>query len=183
MHEAPDGVRTLLAPSARVAEFVTKTYTFDRVCVVPVDVRRSSGRLDLQAGDLSVSITIGTRTVIGRLLHAVPPPIARSPSWCTLINPIARVAMRGVRTRATAGGGLREWYGANDQHRLTSVRATLSSRDLGAMSDLWPPARFGFSSAPRCPSMIDITVTIRGVRSRLCRWRTRSPDRGTGPLG
>jgi hypothetical protein len=161
MHEAPDGVRTLLGPTTRVAEFVSETYSFDHVRIMHIDARRSSNSLDLAAGDLAVSVAIGCRTVIGRMLRAVPRPMAHSPAWCTLVDPIARVAMRGVRTRGAAGAGRREWYGATDQHRLASVSATLGDRDLGKMSDVWPPVRFGFSSPPRRPSLVAVTVTIR----------------------
>lgn len=160
MHEAADGTRTLLAPTRMVAEFVGGTYGFDRVRIVPVTAERSSGRLRLEAGDLSVDVATGTRTAVGWALCAVPTPIARSRWWCTLIDPVARMVMRGVRTRGTAGNGRREWYGVTDQHRLASVLATLGDDDLGVLSDVWPPVRFGFSSVPRTPSMVAVTTTI-----------------------
>ena len=69
--------------------------------------------------------------------------------------------MRGVRTRGTAGNDRREWYGATDQHRLDGVSATLGGVDLGALADVWPPVRFGFSSTPRTPSIVTVTTTIR----------------------
>lgn len=161
MHEAPDGTRTLLAPTTRIAEFVEGTYAFDCVRIVPIITERSSAGLRLEAGDLSVDVVTGTRTAIGWALHAMPTPLASSRWWCTLIDPVARVAMRGVRTSGTAGNGRHEWYGVTDQHRLTSVRATLGDDDLGALSDVWPPVRFGFSSAPRTPGMVAVTTTIR----------------------
>jgi hypothetical protein len=167
MHESPDGTRTLLAPTAQVAEFVEGTYTFDRVRVVPVTAERSPGALHVEAGDLSLEVATGSRTAIGWILHAVPIRLAVAPWWCTLIDPVARTALRGVRTRGTAGNGRREWYGATDQHRLTSVRATLDGEDLGPLTDVWPPVRFGFSSTPRTPSIVAVTATIRErTRSR-----------------
>ena len=69
--------------------------------------------------------------------------------------------LRGVRTRGTAGNGRHEWYGATDQHRLRSVEASLGSVDLGAVADVWPPVRFGFSSTPRTPGIVAVTTTIR----------------------
>ncbi|MGZ4706263.1 MAG: hypothetical protein ACXWCM_15470 [Acidimicrobiales bacterium] len=161
MHEAQDGTRTLLAPTVEVAELVQGTYVFDLVRIVPVVADRSAGTLRVRAGDLSVLVTTGGRTAIGRALRTVPTSVARSRWWCTLIDPIARVAMRGVRTRGTAGNGRHEWYGATDQHRLTSVRAVLGEQDLGALADVWPPVRFGFSSTPRTPSIVAVTTTIR----------------------
>lgn len=165
MHEAPDGVRTLLAPSDRVAEFVAGTYTFDRVVVVPVTADRSAVRLGVEAGDLVADLSIGTRTGLGWALRAVPPPIARATWWCALIDPVARRVVRGVRTHGTAGNGRHEWYGATDQHRIVAVRATLDGVDLGALSDAWPPVRFGFGSAPRRPSVVAVTTTVRETGS------------------
>ena len=39
-----------------------------------------------------------------------------SASFCAAVDPVARVVMRGVRTRGSAGHGRREWYGATDHH-------------------------------------------------------------------
>ncbi|CAN5740724.1 hypothetical protein BH10ACT1_BH10ACT1_01240 [soil metagenome] len=161
MHEAPDGTRTLLAPTEQVAEFVKGTYVFDVVRIVPVVAERTDDRLHVEAGDLVADVSTGTRSGLGRLLRCVPVPLARARWWCTVIDPIARLAQRGVRTRGTAGNGRHEWYGATDQHRLTGVVASMAGEDLGALADVWPPVRFGFSSTPRTPSMVAVTTTIR----------------------
>ncbi len=160
MHEAPDGVRTLLAPTQEVADFVSETYVFDQVRIVAVTAERLDGRLHLAAGGLDVDLAFGRRSAVGWMLRAVPGPIARSRAWCTVIDPIARVVLRGVRTRGTAGNGRREWYGATDQHRVTRVAASLDGADLGTLADVWPPVRFGFSSTPRTPSVVSVTTTV-----------------------
>ena len=161
MHEDPAGLRTLLAPTEQVAEFVGATYVFDHVALGPVEAVRSPDGLTIRAVPLDATVTFGRRTGIGRLLHLVPARMATAPWWCTAIDPIARVAMRGVRTRGTAGNGRVEWYGATDQHRVDAVRGTLGGDDLGALADVWPPVHFGFSSTPRTPSVVAVTTTIR----------------------
>lgn len=161
MHEQPDGTRILRAPTAEIARFVQETYRFDRTDVVPVTAARTADRLVVEAGDLVASVAIGQRSPTGHLLRLIPRRLATAPAWCTVIDPIARVAMRGVRTRGTAGNDRREWYGATDQHRLDGVVATLDGHDLGALADVWPPVRFGFSSTPRTPSIVSVTTTIR----------------------
>ena len=161
MHEAPDGTRTLLAPDTEVAEYIGATYQFDRTLVHPVTAERSLDQLRLDAGPLSAVVTTGTRTTIGHLLRLVPPPLARARWWCAAIDPIARVALRGVRTRGTAGNGRREWYGASDQHRLTEVRASWAGADLGSLAPVDPPVRFGFSSTPPRPSVVAVTTSVR----------------------
>lgn len=166
MHEDPDGVRTLLAPTEQVAEFVQGTYRFDEVKIVPVVSDRSTGSLKVEAGHLAAEVTVGSRSAIGYVLRAVPRPVARSRAWCTAVDPVARLVMRGVRTRGTAGNGRREWYGATDAHRVTAVNATFDRQDLGELSDVWPPVRFGFSSTPRSPSIVSVTTTIELAADR-----------------
>lgn len=161
MQEAPDGTRVLRAPSAEVATYVQETYRFDRVDVVPVAVDRRPDRLVVDAGSLHAEVAIGRRSALGQLLRAVPGRVAAAPWWCSLQDPIARVVLRGVRTRGTAGNDRREWYGARDQHRVEAVRATLDGEDLGPLADVWPPVRFGFSSTPKTPSIVRVTTTIR----------------------
>ena len=160
MHEAPDGHRRLLAPTQPVADFVAATYRFDLIEVTPVAAERDGERLRIVAADLIIEIDVGSRTGLGRLLRVVPGAVARSRWWCTAIDPVAVLVMHGVRTRGTAGGGRTEWYGATDQHRIAALRGTLGGQDLGALADVDPPVRFGFSSAPITPSVVDVRTTI-----------------------
>jgi hypothetical protein len=65
-----------------------------------------------------------------------------------------------VRTRGSAGGGRREWYGVRDHHPLTSADGQWQGIELGPMADVHPPVRFGFGSTPRRPSIVRVTTTI-----------------------
>ena len=187
MHEAPGGHRRLLAPSAPIADFVAATYQFDHIEVTRVSAERDGDGLRVVAGDLILELDVGGRTGLGLLLRVVPRPLARARWWCTAIDPLARWVMHGVRTRGTAGGGRTEWYGATDQHRIAALRGTLGGQDLGALADVDPPVRFGFSSAPITPSVVDVRTTIAipatvnrrkaGGPRRRRRRRTQSPPR------
>lgn len=161
MVEHPDGTRWLIAPSEEVADFVAGTYRFDAVHVGPVEMTRTPGALTVAAGPLRARLAVGRRGPLGLVLRAVPRPIATSPAWATLVDPLARSLLPGVRTRGSAGAGRREWYGAWDLHPLDAVSATWDGTDLGAMRAVHPPVRFGFGSAPRTPSIVRITTTVR----------------------
>lgn len=161
MHESPDGHRTLHAPDDAVADLVRSTYEFDEVRIEPVEAVRSGDELTVRAGDLTAVLTVGARTPVGRLLRLVPPPVARSRWWATIVDPVARLVFDGVRTRGSAGNGRVEWYGATDQHRLRAASVERAGRGLGELADVWPPVRFGFSSTPRSPSVASVTTTIR----------------------
>ncbi|MDI9948226.1 MULTISPECIES: hypothetical protein [Rhodococcus] len=160
MVELADGHRVLLAPSDAVRDFVTATYVFDETVITPVRRSRSGGTRTVEAGDLRVSVEVGARTALGRLLNLIPRAVASAPWFCVVSDPIARAALRGVRTRGTAGNGRREYYGAVDQRRLVGMSASWRGRDLGPLRPVDPPVRFGFGSTPRTPAVTSIVTTI-----------------------
>ena len=160
MVELADGHRVLLAPSDAVRDFVTATYVFDETVITPVRRSRSGGTRTVEAGDLRVSVEVGARTALGRLLNLIPRAVASAPWFCVVSDPIARAALRGVRTRGTAGNGRREYYGAVDQRRLVGMSASWRGRDLGPLRPVDPPVRFGFGSTPRTPAVTSIVTTV-----------------------
>jgi hypothetical protein len=66
----------------------------------------------------------------------------------------------GVRTAGSAGNGRREYYGVRRTRLITSVDGTFGGDDLGGLTALHPPVRFGFSSAPSTPQLVAVTTTI-----------------------
>ncbi|WP_369138426.1 hypothetical protein [Modestobacter versicolor] len=161
MVQRPDGTRVLLAPTAEVADFVAATYTFDEVRLTPVTVDRPDDRTwTVAAGPLRLRVRTGGRPVLGRLLRAVPPRLARSPAWVGLLDRPARLTT-GLRTRGSAGGGRTEWYGVQDLHVLDGVQASWDGEPLGALTDVRPPVTFGFGSVPPRPSVVRVTTTVQ----------------------
>lgn len=156
MVETAAGHRVLLAPTQEVADFVASTYTFDEVRIEPIAL---NGWV-LSSPSLTVDLTVGRRTGLGRLLRLVPPTLAESPAWCTVTDPVARVVLRGVRTRGTAGNGRREWYGATDVQAVTAVQGSFDGADLGTLTPVTPAPRFGFSSTPKRPSVTAVVTTV-----------------------
>ena len=158
MVETATGRRVLLAPTDQVAEFVSSTYSFDEVRIEPIAVNG----WDVSTPSLRLTLTVGRRTVLGWLLRLVPRRLAESPAWCAVTDPVARVVLRGVRTRGTAGNGRREWYGATDVHELVAVSGELDGADLGTLRPVTPAPRFGFSSTPARPSVTAVVTTVEG---------------------
>jgi len=157
----PDGTRVLLAPGPEVAEFVSSTYGFDRVEIgsVSVEVQREN-TWHVVAPGLDLTFKPGSRSPLGRLLRLVPRRLATAPLWATLTDPVARIVLRGVRTRGTAGNGRREYYGATDLHRITELTGTWQGADLGVLAPVVPEPGFGFGSTPRRPSLTTIVTTV-----------------------
>ena len=156
----PDGTRVLLAPSAEVAEFVSTTYHFDRVEIGPVEVTGGDTRWQVTAPGLVLDLDLGPRPVLGWLLRLVPQRLATAPAWAAVTDPVARVLLRGVRTRGTAGNGRREYYGATDLHGVTSASGTWRGGDLGRLAPVTPEPGFGFGSTPRRPSVTALVTTV-----------------------
>lgn len=164
MIQQPDGHRVLLAPNQAVADFVRGTYTFDEVCIGPVQVTGDSTRRTVVGPGLELRFTMGGRSPIGLLLALLPLRLSTAPWWLTLVNPVARVLLAGVRTAGSAGQGRREYYGAYDVHTVTSAGGSWRGRDLGGLAPVTPPVRFGFGSTPRAPAVTSLVTTIRPAR-------------------
>jgi hypothetical protein len=160
MVQRPDGVRVLLAPSTEAAEFIGATYAFDEVQVVPVTVRRpDDATWSVDAGPLALQVRTGPRPPLGRLLHAVPARLARTPAWVGLLDLPARLTT-GMRTRGSAGNGRTEWYGVQDLHGVAEVTASWDGEPLGPLAPVRPAVTFGFGSVPPRPSLVRVTTTV-----------------------
>lgn len=160
MVETAEGHRLLLAPTPEVASLIESTYTFDEVRVETVEVHEDGRTWRFASPSLELSFRTGRRTALGRLLRLVPERVATEPVWATAADPISRIVLRGVRTRGTAGGSRREWYGATDVHEVVSMTGRLDGSNLGALAPVDPPCRFGFSSTPRRPCVTDVVTTV-----------------------
>ena len=173
MVETRAGHRVLLAPSPEVADYVGATYVFDEVRVEPVTAEVVGDTWQVRSPSLRLTLTIGRRTPLGWLLRAVPRRLAESPAWCAVTDPVARVVLRGVRTRGTAGGGRREWYGATDTRAVTSAVGSFEGTPLGSLAPVDPACGFGFSSSPRRPSVTEVVSTVEVTASVGLRRRSR----------
>ena len=163
MVERADGHRILVAPSEQVRDLVASTYVFDETRVEPFTVSAGGAAGSVwvvESSSLSLRLEVGGRMPVGHLLRLVPRSVAQSPAFATVADPVARVALRGVRTRGMARAGRREFYGATDLRTVTSLTGALDGIALGRLAPVDPACRFGFSSTPKRPSVTDVVTTI-----------------------
>ncbi len=163
MVERADGHRILVAPSEQVRDLVATTYVFDETRVEPFTVSAGGAAGSVwvvESSSLSLRLAVGGRMPVGHVLRLVPRSVAQSPTFATVADPVARVAMRGVRTRGMARAGRREYYGATDLRTVTSLTGALDGIPLGDLAPVDPACRFGFSSTPKRPSVTDVVTTI-----------------------
>jgi len=159
MVEDPAGRRVFIAQNGALADYVSSIYSFDDVIVGPVDCERSPDRLRFGGGPLRIDVTLGRRDGLGWGLRAVPHRVAINETWVTFTDIVARGLLRGVRTRGNTPGGT-ELYAATDRHRVRAIEGSWNETDLGDLRDVDPPVRFGFSSTPRQPSIVEVTTTV-----------------------
>jgi hypothetical protein len=162
MVETRAGHRVLLAPNGEVAAFIAGTYTFDELRVEPVSVDVAGREWRVESPSLTLGLLAGGPTPLGRLLGVVPRRLAARPTWCTVTDPLARLMLRGVRTRGTARAGRREFYGVTGAWSLVSASGAFDGHDLGHLAPVDPPCRFGFSSTPRRPTLATVVTTVVG---------------------
>jgi hypothetical protein len=160
MVETAEGERVLLAPSEAVRDFIAATYTFDSTRIEPFTAAVTGATWRVSSPSLRLELVTGARTPLGVALRLVPSPLAASPRWATVVDPVAQVVLRGVRTRGAAREGRREFYGASDVHRVVHAEGTFDGMPLGVLAPVDPPCRFGFSSTPRTPSVTDVVTTV-----------------------
>jgi hypothetical protein len=160
MVEDAHGHRVLLAPEERVRDFVAATYSFDEHVIESVSVEDTADGWQVTTPSLSLQLVVGGRTPLGAALSLVPARVATSPAWCALVDPVARLVMRGVRTRGTAGKDRREWYGATSVRTVSALEGEWRGTNLGRLAPVDPPCRFGFSSTPRRPSVTSVVTTV-----------------------
>ena len=160
MVEGADGHRTLIAPQSDIATFIAATYVFDEVRIEPTELQYEGDALRINSASLDLTVVLGGRTAVGRLLRIVPGPLRRARWWCRAIGPVARLVRPGVRTTGTAGGGRREYYCAADEHRVRSVTGAFDDIALGELRPVQPAVRFGFASTPPTPARVRVTTLI-----------------------
>ena len=160
MVQSAEGTRTLLAPTSAIADYVSGAYSFDIVRTVPLTVSMGEDSLALDAGPLSVRAELGEATVVGRVLGLIPVMIATHPRWLTAINPISRIIMPGVRTAGTTKDGRRQFYGVTGARVITAATASWAGDPLGELTSVRPRVRFGFSSVPKKPQVVDVMTTV-----------------------
>ena len=143
-----------------MAAFISATYSFDSVKVVEVNARFTDRLLTVDAGPLQLSAGMDGRTVLGRVLRAVPRPLAVHTAWLQAIGPLAGLLSPGARTSGTAGSGRLEYYGVSDLHHVSSAVVSWNGVYAGDLAPIRPGVTFGFSSVPAQPSVARVRTTV-----------------------
>jgi hypothetical protein len=163
----PDGRRILLAPDARVADYISGLYAFDEVRTVPVRGGWDGRVVAVEAGPLRIHLEPGTRDWRSWLFAARPALLRRQPWWVAAEDRLARPVVGriigggdGVRAAGVAPGGQREWYSVADYRPVATGELTLDGRGCGPLGALSPRLGVGLSSFPTQPAVVHVDVTV-----------------------
>lgn len=162
MRRSPEGSRTLLATTQAAADFIASHYSFDRVEVGTVSVRRTDRRIVVETDTLRLELELRPPGVGSALLGLQPKPLRTAPGWIraqdVLFRPLlGPLLFGGGRTRVTGRtrAGVREWY-AIHSYREARAAGMADGVDLGPVGAS-SPAGFGFSEFPEGASMVRVT--------------------------
>jgi hypothetical protein len=152
MWSLPDGTRRLLTSSQNAADLICDIYEFDDVCIAPLDVLSDGLVTSVSGHGLDLELR-------GGFAWLLPP----RPLWVTrwIEAPAAR-ALMGVNAYGVSPRGRREWYQARSLRWVQSGRASLNGVELGEPQSFSRPMEVGFSDPPKRPSIVSLSVTIRG---------------------
>ena len=170
MWAAPDGTRTLFAPSAGRGHVHHRRLRLRRGGRRPAAGRgrrpghrrrdrRTATPIRADARPTDDLAPIGLR-----MADPTAPPTAGAHP--VRRGPIAR-ALMGVRTYGVSPRGVREWYQASEWRPLASASATIDGTSLGSMRPIEPPCGFGFSEPPRRPSLTVVRPLLEDPTGRL----------------
>lgn len=166
MWVAPDGHRTLLAPTAAVAEDITALYRFDEVRIVPVTGRVTADAVAVDAGPVRLRLRAAPRTGHSWLFAARPRVLRRSPAWLKvedrlvpLLAPLLLGGAPGVRLAGTTPTGRREWYAVDDHRDLVDGEVTVAGR-THPLAPLPADLGVGMSSFPTRPALVTLTTLV-----------------------
>jgi hypothetical protein len=171
MWRAPDGRRTLLAPSEEALDFLDRHYSFDELARTPVRVERRGSAIDVDAGHIAMRMTPIDGGLASFLLRLRPRAVRTRQWWLAvedtalrpIVGPVFGAGAGAVRARGRTRAGAREWYAIHDFHRAEAT-AVVDGRDAGPIQPSLTPARFGFSEFPSSPAVVRLTSFFGNVK-------------------
>ena len=139
----PEGNRTLIAPSDKVAEYLNSIYSFDETIIQDIEVIGDESQLSLKCEKMELEFKWNKGWKV---------PFKRSLLFISTVEGIFARMFFGTKTYGLTKNGRKEWYAIDRVSKLTTATASIDSTNLGPMNTMKEPCKFGFSEAPKKPS-------------------------------
>ena len=143
MWAGPDGKRTLIAPSMKVAEYLNSIYSFEETIITDLDVILKDNEMSLKSEKLELNFEWDKGWKI---------PFKRSLFFIAAVEGIFARILFGTKTHGRTKDNRKEWYAIDRVSKITTASASIDGQDLGSMTSMSKPCKFGFSEAPKKPS-------------------------------
>ena len=143
MWARPDGKRTLIASSKKVVEYLNSIYSFEETIITDLDIILKDNEMLLKSEKLVLNFKWDKGWKI---------PFKRSLFFIAAVEGIFARILFGTKTHGRTKNGRKEWYAIDRVSKITTASASIDGQDLGVMTPMLKPCKFGFSEAPKKPS-------------------------------
>lgn len=151
MWAKPDGRRVLIAPNQEVADYVDAMYSFDKIEIQDITIKHGENNLSVDCNSMKLEFEWNRGFRI---------PFKRSLFFIATVELFFAKLFFGTRTHGVTKNHRKEWYAIDRVSKITNANATISGQNLGRMSSMDEPCKFGFSEAPKKPSSCEVRTHI-----------------------
>ena len=152
MWAKPNGVRVLIAPDQKIAEYVGELYTFDEIQIQDIDVINNVRQMSLKSDSINLNFEWSRGWRI---------PFRRSLFFIATVELFFARLLFGTRTHGTTKNDRKEWYAIDSVSKIIHGNAIVDGQDIGAITSMGEPCKFGFSEAPKKPSSCEVRTHIQ----------------------
>jgi uncharacterized membrane protein len=151
MWAKPDGQRVLIAPNQEVADYVDAMYSFDQIEIQDINIKHGENNLSVDCNSMKLEFEWNRGFRI---------PFKRSLFFIATVELFFAKLFFGTRTHGVTKNHRKEWYAIDRVSKITNAEALISGQNLGRMSSMSEPCKFGFSEAPKKPSSCEVRTHI-----------------------
>lgn len=151
MWAKPDGTRVLIAPTQEIADYVTDMYTFDEVILENITTTQGGRNLKIYCSSMELEFTWNRGFSI---------PFKRSLFFISTVELFFAKLLFSTRTYGITKNNRKEWYAIDRVSKVIQATAKIKGIDVGSLSPMNEPCKFGFSEAPKKPSSCVVRTHI-----------------------
>ena len=151
MWAKPDGTRVLIAPTQEIADYVTDMYTFDEVILENITTTQGGRNLKINCSSMELEFTWNRGFSI---------PFKRSLFFISTVELFFAKLLFSTRTYGITKNNRKEWYAIDRVSKVVQATAKIKGIDVGSLTPMNEPCKFGFSEAPKKPSSCVVRTHI-----------------------
>ena len=128
-----------------------KEISFDQIEIQDITIKHGENNLSVDCNSMKLEFEWNRGFRI---------PFKRSLFFIATVELFFAKLFFGTRTHGVTKNHRKEWYAIDRVSKITNAKATISGQNLGSMSSMNEPCKFGFSEAPKKPSSCEVRTHI-----------------------